>query len=73
MADFTVVTGNAKKLKEISEILGADGLKSHKLDLPEMQGTSEEIIIAKAKQAAKGLVGFNLFLQNRTFASPLYV
>lgn len=54
---ITFVTGNAKKLREVRQILGASGplpveLESTPLDLPELQGTIEDIARAKCAQAA---------------------
>ncbi|RUS19204.1 inosine triphosphate pyrophosphatase-like protein, partial [Endogone sp. FLAS-F59071] len=52
------VTGNKNKLIEVQAILeGAVDLVSHKLDLPEMQGTPQEVAIAKCKKAAEILNG----------------
>ncbi|KAH9983194.1 inosine triphosphate pyrophosphatase-like protein [Russula compacta] len=53
------VTGNAGKLKEVSEIL-AQGtpieIESRDLDLPEIQGTTQEIAAEKCRRAAE-LIG----------------
>jgi len=53
------VTGNAGKLKEVREIL-ADGapieVESRDLDLPEIQGTTQEIAMEKCRRAAE-LIG----------------
>ena len=43
---------NKNKLREIREVLG-DNVESNAIDLPELQGTSDEIVIEKAKHAAK--------------------
>lgn len=51
---FIVITGNKNKLREFQQILG-DDLENKKLDLTELQGTSNEIIIAKAKEGAKSI------------------
>lgn len=53
---LTFVTGNAKKLEEVKTILG-DSVKgyrlvSQKVDLPELQGTPEEVSAEKCKLAA---------------------
>ncbi|KAG8906139.1 hypothetical protein FRB99_007529 [Tulasnella sp. 403] len=55
------VTGNANKLKEVRSILGAVMpstwvLESRDLDIPEIQGTTEEVASAKCSRAAE-LVG----------------
>ncbi|KAF9934281.1 hypothetical protein FBU30_002699 [Linnemannia zychae] len=48
------VTGNKNKLAEAKGILGDHfQLESVNIDLPELQGTSEEIAIEKCRQAAK--------------------
>uniref|UniRef100_A0A4W5P241 Inosine triphosphate pyrophosphatase n=1 Tax=Hucho hucho TaxID=62062 RepID=A0A4W5P241_9TELE len=50
------VTGNAKKLEEVIQILGDKfpyKLVSKKIDLPEYQGEPDEISIQKCKEAAK--------------------
>jgi len=53
------VTGNAGKLKEVREIL-AQGkpidIESRDLDLPEIQGTTQEVAIEKCRRAAE-LIG----------------
>ncbi|RHZ89189.1 hypothetical protein Glove_18g102 [Diversispora epigaea] len=47
------VTGNKKKLEEVQAILGTFvELTSHSLDLPEIQGTPDEISANKCKSAA---------------------
>nr|QZA75339.1 polyprotein [Cassava brown streak virus] len=56
-APITFVTGNAQKLKEVKQIFGPTiPIVSRKIDLPESQGTVEEIIKEKARVAAE-LVG----------------
>jgi inosine triphosphate pyrophosphatase len=48
------VTGNAYKLSEVRSILGdAAELESVNLDLPEIQGTTEEIAKDKCRRAAE--------------------
>jgi inosine triphosphate pyrophosphatase len=50
---ITFVTGNMKKLEELKSILGNSfELDNDKIDLPELQGESEEVAIEKAKLAA---------------------
>lgn len=48
------MTGNANKLREVQAILGSavPSLTNRALDLPEMQGTIEEITLDKARRAA---------------------
>ena len=55
--DITFVTGNKNKLAEVRAILGNHvDLSSQSLDLPEIQGTIEEIALDKCRRAAD-LVG----------------
>jgi inosine triphosphate pyrophosphatase len=50
------VTGNAYKLSEVHSILGdAAEIESVSLDLPEMQGTIEEIATDKCRRAAQAV------------------
>ena len=54
------VTGNAKKLEEVQAILGASQdfpftVINQKIDLPELQGTPEEVSKEKCKLAAQRL------------------
>ncbi|XP_040216060.1 inosine triphosphate pyrophosphatase [Rana temporaria] len=54
------VTGNAKKLEEVVQILGDKfpcKLVAKKIDLPEYQGEPDEISIQKCKEAAKEIEG----------------
>lgn len=47
------VTGNANKLSEVRAILGDSvSLEAVSLDLPELQGTIEEISLDKCRRAA---------------------
>ncbi|ODN82071.1 inosine triphosphate pyrophosphatase [Cryptococcus amylolentus CBS 6039] len=59
MTSFVFVTGNANKLREVQAILatGDSGIKctSQSLDVPEVQGTTQEVAIAKVKSAAEQL------------------
>ncbi|OLY77688.1 Inosine triphosphate pyrophosphatase [Smittium mucronatum] len=58
--EITFVTGNKNKLKEVAKILGSNSsivLKSRDIDLPEIQGSSEEISKHKCKQAAEMVKG----------------
>ncbi|XP_054743874.1 inosine triphosphate pyrophosphatase [Anastrepha obliqua] len=57
---ITFVTGNAKKLEELVAILGDKfprKVVSAKIDLPELQGTIEEIALNKCREAAKQVDG----------------
>ncbi|KAJ3049965.1 nucleoside triphosphate pyrophosphohydrolase ham1 [Rhizophlyctis rosea] len=56
---LTFVTGNANKLREVQQILSGAPiiLTSHKLDLPELQGTTHEIATSKAREASRILNG----------------
>ncbi|KAF7984747.1 hypothetical protein HWV62_11699 [Athelia sp. TMB] len=55
------VTGNANKLKEVKHILSQGAmpidLDSKELDIPEVQGSTAEVAIAKCRQAAEMLGG----------------
>jgi XTP/dITP diphosphohydrolase len=57
------VTGNQNKLKEVQQILAAGGRSSHyhiearDIDLPELQGTPEEVASEKCKLAAAQVSG----------------
>lgn len=52
--NFVFITGNANKLAEVQAILSEADVKlaSRSIDLPELQGSIEEISIDKAKRAA---------------------
>ena len=57
---LTFVTGNAKKLEEFIYILGTNfpyQVVSEKIDLPEYQGSPQEICIEKCREAAKIIKG----------------
>ncbi|XP_046339285.1 inosine triphosphate pyrophosphatase-like [Haliotis rufescens] len=57
---IVLVTGNKKKLEEVVQILGPDfphKVTSQDIDLPEYQGTPEEIARAKCKLAAEHIKG----------------
>lgn len=55
---ITFVTGNANKLRETQQILGAaSNLVSQKIDLEEIQGTVAEITTAKTLKAAEIING----------------
>ncbi|KAH9173353.1 Ham1-like protein [Lactarius sanguifluus] len=54
------VTGNAGKLNEVREILAqgeAIDIESRDLDLPEIQGTTQEIALEKCRRAAEVIGG----------------
>ncbi|XP_045151339.1 inosine triphosphate pyrophosphatase isoform X2 [Echinops telfairi] len=54
------VTGNAKKLEEVIQIIGDTfpcTLVAQKIDLPEYQGEPDEISIQKCKEAARQVQG----------------
>jgi len=53
---LTFVTGNANKLQEVQAILkDLIQLNSHQLELPEIQGSQEQISAAKCRYAAEAL------------------
>ena len=57
---ITFVTGNAKKLEEFRRILGPDfphTVVSSGLDLPEYQGTPQEVVTEKCREAARRVEG----------------
>lgn len=48
------ITGNANKLREVKAILEpAITVQSHAIDLEEVQGTVEEVTLAKCRKAAE--------------------
>eukprot|EP01017_Pseudomicrothorax_dubius_P021530 TRINITY_DN2317_c0_g2_i2.p1 TRINITY_DN2317_c0_g2~~TRINITY_DN2317_c0_g2_i2.p1 ORF type:complete len:105 (-),score=9.21 TRINITY_DN2317_c0_g2_i2:379-693(-) len=51
--EIIFVTGNAKKVEELNQIMGDSGLKitPQSVDLPELQGEPEEIAKSKCKLA----------------------
>ncbi|NXT14213.1 ITPA pyrophosphatase, partial [Prunella fulvescens] len=54
------VTGNAKKLEEVTQILGDSSpytLVAKKIDLPEYQGEPDEISVQKCREAARQVQG----------------
>ncbi|KAJ7739507.1 inosine triphosphate pyrophosphatase-like protein [Mycena metata] len=61
MAQLIFVTGNANKLKEVKAILSAGGkpieIASQSLDIPEIQGSTQEVAIDKCRRAAELLGG----------------
>ncbi|KXL50176.1 hypothetical protein M433DRAFT_141361 [Acidomyces richmondensis BFW] len=57
--ELNFITGNKNKLAEVQAILAGTNIKlqSQAIDLPEIQGTIEEISTEKAKAAAKAING----------------
>jgi inosine triphosphate pyrophosphatase len=53
MKEILFITGNDEKFREFQEILTKVELVRKKIDLPELQGTPEEIVTEKAQLAAK--------------------
>ncbi|KAF7373488.1 Inosine triphosphate pyrophosphatase [Mycena sanguinolenta] len=57
ISNLIFVTGNANKLKEVKAILSSGGnpieIESRALDIPEIQGTTQEVAIAKCRRAAE--------------------
>lgn len=53
--EISLITGNANKLADVKEILEPRGflIMNQSLDIPELQGTIEEISIAKCRRAAE--------------------
>ena len=54
------VTGNANKVEEFQDILGKDfphTILAQKIDLPEYQGTPQEIVVEKCREAVKSIKG----------------
>jgi len=57
---ITFVTGNVKKLEEFTAILGSSfphQVVSSGLDLPEYQGSPEEVVTEKCREAARRVAG----------------
>lgn len=71
--ELIFITGNPNKLLEVKAILGDTALLTSKsLDLPEIQGTIEEIALDKCRRAAE-IVGYSFLfcpLQSRTEELP---
>jgi len=65
--EVTFVTGNLNKLREVHSILGVDSngtlkdgtvrITNQNVDLPELQGSPEQVAIAKCKVAAEVIGG----------------
>ena len=60
--ELNFITGNKNKLAEVQAILAPTGVKlsNQSIDLPELQGTIEEISLAKCKEAAKVVCSFRV-------------
>jgi inosine triphosphate pyrophosphatase len=57
-AALTFVTGNANKLRELSQVLGDTvALRNEPMDLPEYQGTPEYIVERKVLEAVQRVQG----------------
>lgn len=55
---LTFVTGNANKLRELSQVLGPlMSVRNEAIDLPEMQGSVEFIVGQKVMEACRRLDG----------------
>jgi len=56
--ELNFITGNKNKLAEVQAILAGTTIKlqSRAIDIPEIQGTIEEISTEKAKAAAEAVV-----------------
>ena len=53
------VTGNANKLREFKQIIGDIPVENKSIDLTEIQGSVEEVCIAKSREASK-ISGLNI-------------
>ncbi len=58
----TLVTGNAGKIREFERLW--PGLHVVKLDLPELQGDSEEVAVAKMRSAMVAMPGVDLVVED---------
>lgn len=63
------ITSNKKKFEEAQHILSEWDLEQIHLELPEIQGTSEEIIKAKAKDALR-ILDRPLIVEDVSFSCP---
>ncbi|KAF4419940.1 Ham1 family [Fusarium acutatum] len=59
MTEINLITGNANKIADIKAILAPSGITVHNqsLDLPEIQGSIEDITFAKCRKAAEMVGG----------------
>ncbi|KAF5679869.1 Ham1 family [Fusarium denticulatum] len=59
LTEINLITGNANKIADIKAILTPSGItvRNQSLDLPEIQGSIEEITIAKCRTAAEMVGG----------------
>lgn len=55
MTEINLITGNANKVADIKAVLTPSRItvRNQSLDLPEIQGSIEEITIAKCRRAAE--------------------
>ena len=69
------VTGNANKLAEVSAILATSGIsiQSKALDLPELQGTIEDVSKDKAKRAVEVVCLDSRILSPSSSSSPHHI
>ena len=66
---ITFVTGNAKKLEEFRAILGTQfphSLVSKDVDLPEYQGSPEDVVREKCREAARLVRDWEGLLMSRS-------
>ena len=65
--ELNFITGNKNKLAEVQAILAPTGVKlsNQSIDLPELQGTIEEISKDKAHRAAEAVSILPLFSSNK--------
>ncbi len=68
--ELNFITGNANKLREVRDILGdCVELKNRSVDLPEIQGTIEEVSKAKCRAAADEVSGSGSCVKSRAAIS----
>jgi inosine triphosphate pyrophosphatase len=59
LTKLNFITGNQNKLREVRDILGkVIEVNNQEVDVPEIQGTIEEIAKEKAKRAAEAVISF---------------
>lgn len=67
MTTFTFVTGNDNKVKELQRIVGLTSnikIQRMDIDLPEVQGSETEIIMAKLCEAKRRLPNHNIIVED---------
>lgn len=67
MATFVFVTGNDNKVQELQRIVGSKSnikIQRVDIDLPEIQGTETEIIMAKLREAKRHLPNNNIIVED---------